>query len=114
MQMSHFSSCRNQTVTIITKTTVRIESITTDGLFRTVPLSSAQGNQYIDLHPDEYEFDLIVVSIAWVQRTGTCRISQLCNSKATWSLKLNEMAYLTTNMTDDVLASSRYSQVLKT
>ena len=56
---SHFSSCRNQTVTIITKTTVRIESITTDGLFRTVPLSSAQGNQYIDLHPDEYEFDLI-------------------------------------------------------
>ena len=56
---SHFPSCRNQTVTLITKTTVRIKGITSEGLLRTVPLSCAQGNQYIDLQPDDNSFDVI-------------------------------------------------------
>lgn len=53
----------NQIVTLTTTTphtTVRIESITTDyGLLRTVPLSSAQGSQYIDLQPDGNSFDMM-------------------------------------------------------
>ena len=60
---SRFRSRRNQIVTLTTTTphtTVRIESITTDfGLLRTVPLSSAQGSQYIDLQPDGNSFDML-------------------------------------------------------
>ena len=63
MQMSHFPSCSNQIVTLTTTTphtTVRVESITTDhGLLRTVPLSNAQGSQYIDLQPDGNSFDMM-------------------------------------------------------
>ncbi|KIM62847.1 hypothetical protein SCLCIDRAFT_1214636 [Scleroderma citrinum Foug A] len=53
----------NQIVTLTTTTphtTVRVESITTDhGLLRTVPLSNAQGSQYIDLQPDGNSFDMM-------------------------------------------------------
>ena len=37
-----------------------------------------------------------------VNRQGS--LNYVCNSKATWSFKLNEVAYLTTNMAHDVVA----------